>query len=196
MPELIRQRVAVARALGGSAFALGGVGCLVAWWVLPERALAVLARDDVFSVIWPLVPALLAAGLPSAFAFDGRDLERASGRPAHSLRGRSLLLLTVTSSAVVAASPYDSATVARCTMVLVGMGLVSLALLPRQVAWVPIALYPAACWLLGTRSGGDHAAWAVPLRPPDDPVAMRTAVAAAALGLVLFVVLGTRGDGD
>lgn len=168
--------------------------CLAAWWILPERALAVLARDDVFSVIWPLVPALLAASLPTAFTFDGRDLERASGRSAHSLRAMSLLLLLTASATIVVASPYDPATVARCTMVLVGLALISLTLLPRQVAWVPIAFYPAACWLLGTRSGGDHAAWAVPLRQAGDPVAMRTAAVVAVLGAVLFVGLGTRSD--
>lgn len=155
-----------------------------------------LARDDVFSVIWPLAPALVAASLPTALSFDGRDLERASGRSAFSLRGRALVLLVAASAVVVAASPYDAVTVARCTMVLVGLGLVSLALLPGQVAWVPIAFYPAACWLLGTRSGGDHVVWAVPLRPAGDVAAMRAAVAVAVIGAVLFVVLGTRrGDG-
>lgn len=183
-----------ARALGGSVLVAGGGVTLLAWWLVPERALAVLARDDVFSVLWPLVPALLASVVPAAVVFDGRDVERTAARSPLELRARCLALLVATAAGVVVASPHDVGIGARSTLFLVGLALGSLALLPGAAAWVPLALYVPSCWLLGTRRDGDHAAWAVPLRPAGDVAAMRSALVVGVLGAVAFVVLGTRRD--
>lgn len=186
--------VVAARALGGSVLVAGGVLTLLGWWLVPTRALAVLARDDVFSVLWPLTPVLLATLVPSAVAFDRRDLERSAGRSAVSLRARCLGLVVAVAGVVTVASPHDTVIGARSMGVFLGLVLVSLAVLPGAAAWVPVALYVPSCWLLGTRRDGIHAPWAVPLRPADDAVAMRVAVALAVVGGVAFLVFGTRPD--
>ena len=183
----------IGRALGGGAYLVGGAATLAAWRLLPRRSLAVLGRDGVYSVIWPLVPALLAVAVPAAVRFDARLLERVSGRPRWTLRARGLGLLAVVGAVVVAGSPYDAATCARNLLILVGGALVAASLLPASVAWVPIALYPPCAWLLGTRTNEIHAAWAVPLRPAGDPLAWRVAVVVAMVGVVVHLVLGTRG---
>lgn len=187
----MRCSLVVARGLGASALAMGAALTVALARALPQRPVAVLGRDGVVSVAWPLAPAILAAFVPAATAFGSRSLERTTGRTQVGLRVRSVGLAALASGAVIAGSPLDPAVTARSLAVMMGITYLAVAVLPSSVAWLPTVVYPMSCWLLGTRANEAHAAWAVPLRPMDDPAAQRGAAAVAMLGLATYLALGT-----
>lgn len=186
----MRCRLVVARGLGASSLAAGAVLTVVVTRMLPQRAVTVLGREGVASVVWPLAPAVLAALVPAATAFGSRSLERTTGRSRVGLRLRSVGMAGLASGAVVAGSPLDLAVTARSVAVLVGIAYLAVAVLPSGVAWTPIVLYPLSCWLLGTRPNEDHAVWAVPLRPIGDQAAHRAAVVLVVLGVGAYLAVG------
>lgn len=192
----LRCGLVVARGLGAAPLVAGVVLAVALARMLPQRPVVVLGRDGVVSVVWPLAPAVLAAMVPAATAFGSRWLERTTGRTRVGLRLRSIGLSGLASGVMIAGSPLDPAITARSVAVLLGVAYLAVAVLPSAVAWVPIVLYPMACWLLGTRANEDHAAWAVPLRPIEDPAAQRSAVALAVLAVGTYLALGAHRRGE
>ncbi len=159
----------------------------VGWRFLTPEPLAVFGQGDVRAVIWPLLPVVWAATLPASTAFASRPLERACPRPWWGLRLRSLLVVVAAGAVVVASSSHDPAVVGRNTVLLAGLAYLGAWALPGGLGWVPVVVYPLCCWLIGTRSSGIHAPWAVLLRPPTDRVASVVAVVVAVIGVAGFV---------
>jgi hypothetical protein len=60
----------------------------------------------------------------------------------------------------------------RNSMIGIGVGTMSGILLPKQAAWIPMALITGACWLAGTVDNlGTASLWAIPCYPIDSAFA-------------------------
>jgi hypothetical protein len=159
----------------------------LAWRFLSPEPLAVFGQGDVRAVVWPLLPVILAAMVPASTSFCERALEQVCPRPWRELRVRSLAMVVGASAFVVVTSGHDLVVVTRNTALLVGLAYLGTSLIPAGLGWVPVVVYPSSCWLLGTRSSGIHAPWAVLLRPPGDPAATAAAAVVALAGVIAFV---------
>jgi hypothetical protein len=183
----VRRPLLVARGLGAGGPWAAAFVVAVFWRFLTPEPLAVFGQGDVRAVVWPLLPVVLAAMVPASTAFCERALEQVCPRPWRELRLRSLAMVMGAAALVVVTSGHDLVVVTRNTALLVGLAYLGASLIPAGLGWVPVVVYPSSCWLLGTRSSGIHASWAVLLRPPDDPAATAAAVVVALAGVVAFV---------
>lgn len=167
--------------------ALTALVSALAWTAVPAGPVAVPARDDVESVLWPLVPVLVAAALPATMAAAYRDGELTAARSRSQLRGAAFLLaLALSLLPSVVATRFDLVVVWRNTGFLFGLALLAVAVQPEAAAWLPVCGLPMWMWLLGTNTGGDVDRWAVLLHPAQSRLALVTSVVVFALGLAAY----------
>jgi hypothetical protein len=167
--------------------ALTALVSALAWAAVPAGPVAVPARDGVESVLWPLVPVLVAAALPATMAAAYRDGELTAARSRTQLRGAAFLLsLSLSLLPSVVATRFDLVVVWRNTGFLFGLALFAVAVQPEAAAWLPICGLPMWMWLLGTNIGGDVESWAVLLHPAQSRVALMASVVVLALGLAAY----------
>ena len=137
--------------------------------------------------MWPLVPTLVAAVLPTTIVAAYRDIELTASRSRTQLRGVVLLVLTGLSLAPsLVAMRFDLVVVWRNTSFLLGLALLSTTLLPGQAAWLPVCAVPMWMWLLGTAPGGQVEGWALLLQPSDSLMALIIAFVAFPVGGIAY----------
>lgn len=159
----------------------------VAWTAVPSLPLGVPAREGVRSLLWPLVPTIYAAALPTVFEAGYREGELTSSRSHSSLRGSILGVILVLCLASSAASyRFDIAIALRNSALLIGLALIATVLLPHVTSWLPAFIVPTATWLFGTDPNENVACWAVLLQESKSPVASTAAVISLALGAVMY----------
>jgi hypothetical protein len=183
-------RLIVGRALGIGGPLVGGLVAVVLWRLVPDRAFSVFGQGAVEAVVWPLVPTVFAAFVPASTVFADRTLERLAPRPGWTLRARSVAAVLAIASVVVALSGRALVVPARNTALLLGIAYLSAFVVTGAHGWMPVVTFPVVCWLVGTRSSGLHAPWALLLRPPGDRTASMVSLVALALGVAAFVVVG------
>jgi hypothetical protein len=163
----------------------------LAWLTVPRAAVAIPATDGASSVLWPLVPTLVALAMTPVLCTAYDDLERTAGRPGCVLRGCALAACAAAAGlAAVPGVRFDAMVVARNSVLLTGLAVASAALLPRTTAWVPVVVLPIVTWLLGTDPVTRRlAAWAVLLAPSATAAGW---VAAAMLAVAALAGYGPR----
>ena len=136
---------------------------------MPHGALAVPARHGVSSVLWPLAPVLTALPVPAVVSSMSLDVHRGAPR-AYRLRlmATSAVILTSVSCAT---APGLSAVLARNTLALLGLALLSARVLPASLSWTLVTLPPMAsgCWArtsIGHRTAGPSCSSRVRTRSP------------------------------
>jgi|GEM_PF-1282577 len=196
--NVIRRRAIVARALGGSALAVGASVTAFLAACLPDTPIDVIGRSSVQALLWPLAPVFLAACVPASLAWQARPQEQTSPRPHLELAARYVGLLAVACAVVVAVTPIDHrAVIVRNLLLLIGMGLASARWLRSGAAWVPVILLSIITWLFGTQLGGEPEPWAVLLAPRGDDLARTASATVLAAGVVsLLVGIRTAQGGD
>lgn len=173
---------------GSRPLLVGAALTFVAWWLVPVQPVTVPARAGVASLLWPLVPVLIAAPLPSAALTAFADLEATATRARPGLRIRALALYWLLACvAIVPGARFDGAIVLRNTAGLVGLALLAALLTPTSLSWLPVTVIPMAMWLLGQDANRTTAGWAVLLAPAGSAVATTACVAVAVVGSVSFL---------
>ncbi|MFF2653799.1 hypothetical protein [Streptomyces sp. NPDC058045] len=173
------------------------VGCGGLWVVTPMRMYEVPARDGVQGMLWPLVPVVFAAFLPSVLGTAAEVPERCAARPGR-LRAVTVGVVLLLAAGLVLFGVRDPAVAARNTVLLVGAALVAAWLLPAAAGWAPVVVAPILMWLVGTRPHGAVAPWALLLVPAHGTAAWLSwavAVAALVVGTGGYVRWGPRGPG-
>jgi hypothetical protein len=159
----------------------------LAWLIVPPDPVAVPARDGVESLLWPLVPTLVAGALPAAMAAAYRDSELTAARSRTQLRGVALLVtLALSLAPSVVAGRFDILVVWRNTGFLYGLALLVITVQPQSVAWLPVSAVPMWMWLLGTDFGGAVKNWAVLLHPSNSMPAFCAALLVFLLGVAAY----------
>jgi hypothetical protein len=177
------------RCWGSRPLATGAVLTVAAWWVVPIQPVTVPARSGVASLLWPLVPVLVAGALPSAALTAYGDLEATTARPRLGLRIRALgLYWVVVLAASVPGGRFDGAVVLRNSAGLVGVALLAALLVPTSLSWLPVTLIPMSMWLLGQDADRATARWAVLLAAGGSISAAVTCSALALIGSVGYLV--------
>lgn len=155
----------------------------VAWLVVPSGPVTVPARDGVRSLLWPLVPMLLAGALPTTLAAGYRDTELTAARSRTQLRGGVFLIaLALSLAPSLVAVRFDILVIWRNTGFLIGLALLSTAALPQSAAWLPVCVVPMWMWLLGTTPDDKVESWAVLLQPSHSVTALITTLVLFSLG--------------
>jgi hypothetical protein len=169
--------------------ASGAAAAALAWWLVPAAPVPIPAADGASSVLWPLVPALVAVTGPPFLSTADRDLERGASRSHHAVRALGLgAFWVLTAVAVAAGGRFDLLVVLRNTLLLTGLATGCAACLPAAAAWAPVALVPMTMWLLGTDPTTRHVrVWAVLLAPHSSMVALSVALVAAAFGAAAYL---------
>lgn len=164
-------------------------GILGAWWFVPASPVAVPGRD-IDSLIWPLMPAVLALVVPTAALAGQRDLERTSGRSIIRMRigfcvGVSALVVLVS----VGALRFDALVVMRNGLLLLGLGLLGATTLGPGGGWFLPFSVPTGMWIFGTTHLGPNT-WATVLHERDSQIALVSALAVWLGGCILYCLKG------
>jgi hypothetical protein len=162
----------------------------LAWLTVPTAAVTIPAADGASSLLWPLVPVLVATAVPAFLAGADGDLERTAALPQAQVRVLALcVVLVVTAAAAVPATlRFDAHVVTRNAALLTGVATAAVALLPIGASWVPVAGTPLVMWLLGTDVGTRQLRpWAVLLAPRQSVAAWVAAIVVLVLGSSAYV---------
>ena len=158
------------------------------WFVIPEGPVPVPAGGGVESLLWPLLPALVALAIPAVLATARFEHELLTARSPLLLRLRALGCCALVLACVAAAAVrFDPVVVWRNTAILAGVAFLAAATLPRGSAWQPVVLLPLGCWLLGTDAHRLVRPWAILLAPGSSTSAVIAAGALLALGVTAYL---------
>ena len=145
------------------------------------------AREGIASVIWPLIPAIVAIVAPPVLATSYGLPESLAGRSAVALRRFHLGIVAAGFAVMCLMAPTAYWPVLiRNSGLLLGAVLIATVLLGPKTAWIPAFMFPVFCWLLGTERRGQTQPWAVLLRPETSRASQIVAGAALALGVALY----------
>jgi hypothetical protein len=160
----------------------------LAWLTVPRSAVAIPAADGASSVLWPLVPTVVALAVAPVLGTAYDDLERTAGRPGRVLRGYGLAACAVAAGlAALPGARFDVAVVARNSILLTALAVASTAVLSRTTAWLPVVALPIVTWLLGTDPASRQmASWAVLLAPATSGLGWVVAAALAATACITY----------
>ncbi|MFD4540686.1 hypothetical protein [Streptomyces bauhiniae] len=149
-----------------------------------------------------LAPLLAAAAIGASLRSDSDELDRTAVRPWWSRRLAHLLALTALASvlltSVVAghAETFGAPVMIRDVLGCVGIVALSAVVLGARLSWLPAFGYVSAVYLASSGAHGRAATvWAWPVQPGSQPGAWAAALAAFALGAVLYAVRGARPGG-
>jgi hypothetical protein len=182
-----------ARCWGARPLLLLGAATAAGWYVVPRGPIPVPAGGGVESLLWPLLPVLVALGVPGVLGSAYGDLERASSRRPVLLRLAALAgCALVVAAAAALDTRFDDRVVWRNAALLLGLAAMTTRLLPRALRWQPLLLVPMAMWLLGTDEQRRIRPWAVLLLPGDTMPSTVVAAAVFAAGIATYLLLPAR----
>ena len=165
-----------------------GMVATAGWFVIPEGPVPVPAGGGVESLLWPLLPALVALAIPTLLGTADFELELLTARSPLLLRLRALGCCALVLACVAGAGiRFDPAVVWRNTAILGGVAFLAAATLPRGSAWQPLVLLPLACWLLGTDAHRQVRPWAILLAPGTSTTAAMAAPVLVGLGIGCYL---------
>ncbi|WP_413451667.1 hypothetical protein AA0Y32_14950 [Georgenia phoenicis] len=184
-----------ARSRGGTV-RLGVLALLAALPILlaPVSYLGVPVRDAAASIF---LNAALLGGTVIVFPLGAPWVELDESLPDRPLRDLRLTwfvtvtLTVVLVGAVAVAVRQDAGLLlpfyARNVLLGVGIGALSVCLLPRTIAWLPVTAYAMVCWVWGTQDQlGTARAWALPNYELSSPVPLVVAVCLWAATAVMY----------
>lgn len=162
---------------------------LVAALLVPRAAVAIPAAGGASSLLWPLLPTVVAVTMPSFLAAADGALERTAAVPAWLLRlvGLGVVVAVMAAATAPAALRFDGCVVARNAAMMTGLAAAGVAVLPAGASWMPVACTPIVMWLLGTDPTTRRLhAWAVLLAPRDSSPALLVAVLVLGVGTLAY----------
>ncbi|MEU6310079.1 hypothetical protein [Streptomyces sp. NPDC047014] len=172
--------------------ALVALLCALLWLATPLRLYDVPARDGVQGALWPMVPALFAAFLPSVLATAAEVPERLAPTPARLRALTTALVLTLAAALALAGATNDPAVALRNTLLLTSLAYAACCVLPPAAAWVPPVAVPMAMWLIGTKPQARVEPWSLLLLPGPTPHAWLITLLMAATALPTYILRGPR----
>ena len=183
--------VGVVRCQGGAALAGGSVAVVVLSRVLPLAPVRVIGRPDVRTVVWPLVPALIALAVPIGAVTRFAAWTWVAARPGWQVRSAFIAAVAVVSTVTVAVVGLDRVVVARNLALFIGLALLGVAVLGRP-PWGLLVGLPTVVWFTGVDPPDAVRWWAVPLLPADHVGAALVAGATATVGIAAHIALPPR----
>jgi hypothetical protein len=190
---VIGDLVLAARVRGAGLAVLGGALSVLLLAVIPGGPLAVPGRAGVFALVWPLVPAVGAAMLPSLLHRHRFVLrEGATPRTGHRHAADGAVFIVTQFALLATCIWFPTAILLRNSTMFIGFVALSAALLGARQAWFPLVFAVALTWLLGTGEGGTVRPWALPLHGPGSSAAWAGAGMMAVLGTLALVASGRR----
>ncbi|HEY8982518.1 MAG TPA: hypothetical protein VIU15_23380 [Streptomyces sp.] len=168
--------------------------CALLWVATPLRLFDVPARDGVQGALWPMVPALFAAFVPSVLGVAAEIPERMAPRPVHLRATVAGVVLLVAFALASSGAGTDAAIAYRNTALLVGLAFVGTWLLPMGAAWAPTVLVPIVMWLVGTRPQGRVEAWSLLLLPGSTAYSALIAAVLITAAVGGYIAMGARSD--
>lgn len=161
---------------------------MVVWWTVPPGRVTVPARDGVQSLLWPLVPALLAVAVPTSLSSAYREGELTAARSALQLRMTAMVSVALLSLGIsLVGLRFDILVIWRNSLFLMGLALLATAIQPPTTAWIPVCGAPIAMWLLGPGYDETISAWAVLLHPRTSAIAWTSSIGVFALGAAAYL---------
>ncbi|MFJ3661006.1 hypothetical protein ACIPPM_11130 [Streptomyces sp. NPDC090119] len=176
--------------------ALAATAVAAVWAAGAQDAFLDPARRTPVIVLAPLaVAAVIGASLHS----DSAELDRTAVRPWWPRRLAHLLTLTVLASALLPpavaghAETFGAPAMIRNTLGCVGVTALAAVVVGARLSWLPALAYVSAVCLVSSGARGRAATvWAWPVQPGPQPGAWAAALAAFALGTVLYALRGAR----
>ncbi|MCL6538522.1 MAG: hypothetical protein K6T28_08055 [Acidothermus sp.] len=145
---------------------------VIAWFAIPARPIDVPGRDGVSSVLWPLLPAVVASALPSVLEWSRSPAVVLAPRSRTDTAGRiGFATLLVGAVAIVGATRFDPVVVLRNSAFLFGLATLLSRWTASGLVATMVVLVPMAMWLLGTEPGGFAKSWALLLLDAHSPTA-------------------------
>ncbi|MES9522282.1 hypothetical protein [Streptomyces capoamus] len=180
-------------ALAGTAlFAVWAAGRLDAY-LDPDRRVPIVA----------LAPLLASAVIGTSLYSASDELDRTAVRPWWPRRLGQLTALAALAAVLVApavlghAETFGAPAVVRNTLGCTGITAAAAVFLGARLSWLPAFAYVTAVYLgSATAHGRAAAVWAWPMQPGAQRGAWAVAVAAFAVGAVLYAVRGARPEGS
>ncbi|MGW4506570.1 hypothetical protein ACWENO_18225 [Streptomyces sp. NPDC004436] len=162
--------------------------CALLWAATPLRLYDVPARDGVQGALWPMVPALFAAFLPSVLATAAEVQERLAPEAARIRALTTAAILTLAAALALVGAANDPAVAVRNTLLLTALAFAGCQFLPPAAAWVPPVAVPMAMWLIGTKPQAQVEPWSLLLLPGPDPTAWLATALLAATTIPTYVL--------
>ncbi|MEU5149491.1 hypothetical protein [Streptomyces yangpuensis] len=166
--------------------------CALLWVATPLRLYDVPARDGVQGALWPMVPALFAAFVPSVIA-TASDVQERIAPTAARLRARTTgVILALASALALAGATNDPAVAFRNTLLLTGLAFAGCCVLPPAAAWVPPVAIPMVMWLVGTKPQARVEPWSLLLLPGTTTYAWLATALLTATAVTAYLLKGPR----
>ncbi|MFB6615796.1 hypothetical protein ACFCV9_16495 [Streptomyces sp. NPDC056367] len=172
--------------------ALAALLCALLWIATPLRLYDVPARDGVQGALWPIVPALFAAFLPSVLATAAEVQERITPTATRLRATTTALVLTLAAALALTGATNDPAVAFRNTLLLTGLAFSGSCLLPPAAAWTPPVATPMIMWLIGTKPQAQVEPWSLLLLPGDVRYAWATTALVTTTALTAYLLRGPR----
>ncbi|MFE6833411.1 hypothetical protein ACFVFI_01000 [Streptomyces sp. NPDC057705] len=169
---------------------LVAVLCALLWVATPLRLYDVPARDGVQGALWPMVPALYAAFLPSVLATAAEVQERITPTAARLRATTTAVVLALAAVLALTGATNDPAVAFRNTLLLTGLAFCGSCLLPPAAAWTPPVAIPMIMWLIGTKPQAHVEAWSLLLLPGTVSYAWTITVLITATALATYLLRG------
>lgn len=167
---------------------------VLASFMVAADPIAIPTRNGVSSLVWPLLPAVLACSFPPMLASLEDDLHRTSPRDALGMRG-VLIIVILVADIIVTLGAYRFSPVVelRNAALLSGAALLLCACRLARYAWIPIVIFSIFGWLLGTSDVGVIASWALLLQPAESAYSWVISAGVAITGAALYLWFPFRG---
>lgn len=169
---------------------IAGLLCALLWVATPLRLYDVPARDGVQGALWPMVPALFAAFLPSALATAAEVQERIAPTAARLRATTTAVVLALAATLALTGATNDPAVAFRNTFLLTGLAFSGACLLPPAAAWVPPVATPMIMWLIGTKPQAQVEPWSLLLLPGTVPYTWTITILITATALTTYLLRG------
>lgn len=172
--------------------ALVALLCALLWVATPLRLYDVPARDGVRGALWPMVPALYAALLPSVLATAAEVQERITPTATRLRALTTGVVLTLATALALTGALNDPAVAFRNTLLLTGLAFAGPCLLPPAAAWTPPVAIPMIMWLIGTKPQARVEPWSLLLLPGPVPYAWAITILITTAALTTYLLRGPR----
>lgn len=166
--------------------------CALLWVATPLRLYDVPARDGVQGALWPMVPALYAACLPSVLATAAEVQERITPTAIRLRATTTAVVLALAAALALTGATNDPAVAFRNTLLLTGLAFSGSCLLPSAAAWTPPAAIPMIMWLIGTKPQAHVEPWSLLLLPGTVPYAWTITALITTTALTTYLLRGPR----
>ncbi|MFD4242811.1 hypothetical protein ACFWP3_14590 [Streptomyces sp. NPDC058525] len=170
--------------------ALAALLCALLWVATPLRLYDVPARDGVQGALWPMIPALYAAFLPSVLATAAEAQERITPKATRIRATTTAVVVALAAALALTGATNDPAVAFRNTFLLTALAFTGSCLLPPAAAWTPPVATPMVMWLIGTKPQAQVEPWSLLLLPGTLPYTWTITALITTTALTTYILRG------